>query len=72
MRVVHMNKEKLLIKSKIPKGDDGYRIFSVRLKEQTILELENICSQSGYSRNELIGIFMDYAISHCEVIANNK
>ena len=47
-------------------------IFSVRLKEQTILELENICSQSGYIRNELIGIIMYYAISHCEVITNNK
>lgn len=59
-----MNEGKLILKPKPPKGEDGYRIFSIRIKVQTVETLEKICTETGYSRNELIGIFIDFALEH--------
>ena len=62
-----MSNERILIKPKRPKGEDGYKTFSVRIKEGTVSALDNIAAQTGRSRNELIGIFLDFAIDHCEI-----
>ncbi len=62
-----MAKKELIIKPKRAKGDDGYKVFSVRVKEETVAKLDDISTQTGYSRNELIGIFLDYAIENCRV-----
>ncbi|MBP3633807.1 MAG: ribbon-helix-helix protein, CopG family [Oscillospiraceae bacterium] len=50
-----------------PKGDDGYRTFSVRVKREIVEKIETIAKQTGRTRNELIGIFLNYAADHCEV-----
>ncbi len=55
----------LIIKPKRAKGDDGYKTFSIRIKEETVLKLDDISSQTGHSRNELIGVFLEYAIENC-------
>lgn len=60
-------KEKLIINKKSLKGEDGYRTFSIRIKEETVSELEKLSSQTNRSRNELINILLDYAINNCEV-----
>lgn len=60
-----MSNDNLIIKPKRPKGDDGYRVFSVRVKEEVVIQIENISTQTGHSRNELIGLFLEYAIQHC-------
>lgn len=65
-----MEDDKLILKPKRVKGDDGYRVFSVRLKEEMIAELDTIVAQTGYSRNELIARFLQYALDNC-VIAND-
>lgn len=62
-----MTKKDLVIKSKHTKGDDGYKVFSVRIKEETVAKLDDISSQTGHSRNELIGMFLDYAIENCRI-----
>ena len=62
-----MAKEKLIIHPKRPKGEDGYKTFSIRIKEETVEKLNKICRESGYSRNELIATFIDYAIENCEI-----
>ena len=62
-----MGEDHLIIKPKRPKGEDGYKIFSVRIKEETASKLDEISAQTGRSRNELIGIFLDYAIQRCKV-----
>ena len=36
------------------KGDDGYRVFSLRVKETTVIELDKIASDTNRSRNEII------------------
>ena len=62
-----MKEDHLIIKPKRPKGEDGYKIFSVRIKEETVSRLDEISAQTGRSRNELIGMFLDYAIERCRV-----
>ena len=62
-----MAKEKLIIRPKNPKGEDGYRTFSIRIKEETVNRLEEICNQCGYSRNELIAKFLEYGLENCEI-----
>jgi len=45
------------VKKERPKGDDGYRTFSVRVKNETVEKLDAIAKKSGYTRNALIGGF---------------
>lgn len=60
-------KEKLIIKKKTLKGEDGYKTFSIRIKEETVCRLDELSQATNRSRNELINILIDYAIDNCEV-----
>ena len=62
-----MKEDKLIIRPKRPRGDDGYRTFSIRIKEDVVAQLEEISTKCGYSRNELIAKFLEYALEHCEI-----
>ena len=57
---------KLTIKKKKLRGEDGYKVFSIRIKEETAAELERIAEETNRSRNEVINIMLDFAIKHCE------
>lgn len=59
--------EKLIIKKKSLKGEDGYKTFSVRIKDETVENLDKLAQQTNRSRNELINILIDFAIENCEV-----
>lgn len=57
--------EKLKITKKNPlKGDDGYKTFSVRVKDDIINEIEKISAKTNRSRNELINMMLEYGITH--------
>ena len=60
-------KDKLVIKKKSLKGEDGYKTFSIRIKDETVERLTTLSKQTNRSRNELINILIDYAIDNCEV-----
>ena len=62
-----MDNECLVIKPKRPKGEDGYKVFSIRIKEDTVEKIDEIASQTGHSRNELIGTFIEYALNRCVI-----
>ena len=62
-----MEKNKLVIRPKRPKGEDGYKTFSIRVKEELVEQINKISSQTGRSRNELIGIFLAFAAENCVV-----
>ena len=49
------------------RGDDGYKIISVRIKESTLSKIDSISSGSNYSRNELINILLENAIKNVEI-----
>ena len=55
-----MSKQELIIKPKRTKGDDGYKVFSIRIKEE-------VSAKTNRSRNELIGTFLNYALDHCVI-----
>ncbi len=59
--------EKLIINKKNLKGEDGYKTFSVRIKDETVLKLNKLSEETNRSRNELINLLLDYAISNSEV-----
>lgn len=59
--------DKLIINKKSLKGEDGYKTFSVRLKEETVLKLNKLSEETNRSRNELINILLDYAIDNSKV-----
>lgn len=63
-----MKKEqKLIIKKKSPKGEDGYKTFSIRIKEEIVDSINQLSLVSGRSRNELIGLLLEYAVENCEI-----
>ncbi len=59
--------EKLIINKKTLKGEDGYKTFSIRIKNESVSRLEMLATQTGRSRNELINLLLDFAMDHCEV-----
>mgnify|MGYP002515769755 FL=1 len=62
-----MQEKSLVIERKNLRGDDGYKVFSIRVKEGTIAELEKLSMETNRSRNELINLLLEYAIQNCEV-----
>ena len=60
-------KERLTISKKTLKGEDGYKTFSVRLKDETVMKLEQLAMQTNRSRNAVINLLLEYAVEHCEV-----
>lgn len=45
------------------KGDDGYKVVSVRMKDETVDKLDDLSAKTNRSRNELINILIESAIN---------
>ena len=56
-----MNSEPLKIKKR---GEDGTKIISVRIKEDTLNELDRISAECNYSRNELINMILSHGVKN--------
>lgn len=55
--------EEIRITKKHPRrGDDGYKIVSVRMKEETIARLDGLSARTNRSRNELINLLLESAM----------
>ena len=59
--------DKLIINKKNLKGEDGYKTFSVRIKEETVAKLNKLSEETNRSRNELVNILLEYAIDNSKV-----
>lgn len=59
--------KKLIINKKSLKGEDGYKTFSIRIKDETVMRLDELSLQSNYSRNGLINLLLEFALDNCEV-----
>lgn len=57
-----MDKEIRITKKKPHKGNDGYKIVSVRMRESTIEKLEDLANRTNRSRNELINLLLEASI----------
>jgi len=49
------------------RGEDGYKVISVRIKEETLAELDRIAAETNYSRNELINLILAHGVKTIEV-----
>jgi len=49
------------------KGDDGYKVISVRIKENTLNRIDELSKDSNRSRNELINILLENCIDDVKV-----
>ena len=49
------------------KGDDGYKVISVRLKEGTLEKIDDLSLKSNRSRNEIINILLESSVEDAEV-----
>lgn len=54
-----MEKEIKITKKAPRRGDDGYKIVSVRMKEEMLERLDRLAAQTNRSRNELINLLLD-------------
>ena len=59
--------KKLVIKKRELRGDDGYKIFSIRIKEETSKKLDALSQETNRSRNELVNIMLDWSIDNIEI-----
>ena len=62
-----MNKKLMITKRK--RGEDGHKTLSIRVREDIINRLDSLADETGRSRNELIGLLLDFAINNSEVVA---
>ena len=53
--------DRLVLKKR---GEDGSRIITVRIKEDTLTALDQLAAESNYSRNELINIILKHGIKN--------
>ena len=63
--------QKLIITKK-PKGEDGHKVFSIRIKDATVERLDSISQKTNRSRNDLINLLLDYAMDYCEIDESEK
>ena len=55
--------EEIKIKKKVAKrGDDGYKIVSVRMKDELIDKLDRLSADTNRSRNELINLLLQASV----------
>lgn len=54
------------------KGDDGYKTFSIRVRDDIVESLDRLAAETNRSRNELINKMLDFAIENCEVTEPGK
>lgn len=54
------------------KGEDGCKVFSVRIKEETAEKLDKLAAETNRSRNELINIILEYGVENCEITEPQK
>jgi len=62
-----MSKEIRISKKQQKKGDDGYKIVSVRMKDELIPRLEELSAKTNRSRNELINLLLEAAVENVTI-----
>ena len=59
-----MANEPLKIKRK---GEDGHRVITIRIREDTLESIDKIAAEANYSRNELINRMLGHGLEHIEI-----
>lgn len=67
-----MDSKITITKRKHLRGEDGHKIFSIRVKEETVNKLDEISAATNRSRNELINMMLEFGIENYEIKDNNE
>lgn len=59
-----MKSEPLKIKRR---GEDGNKVITVRIKEDTLEALDKLAKETNYSRNELINMILSHGVENIEI-----
>ena len=60
-----MKREILISRKKV---EDGHKIVSVRMRDETLARLDDLSAQTNRSRNELINLLLEEALQNVTVI----
>lgn len=60
--------EEIRIRKKADRrGDDGYKIVSVRMREELVARLDDLSAKTNRSRNELVNLLLTSALDIVKV-----
>lgn len=49
------------------KGEDGYKVISIRIKEGVLNKIDDLSKRSNRSRNELVNILLENSVDDVEI-----
>lgn len=70
--VIAVKREIQITKKSARRGEDGHKVVSVRMKDETIARLDDLSIQTNRSRNELINLLLEAALDDVSVIEEDK
>ena len=59
-----MKSEPLKIKKR---GEDGSKLITVRIREETLAALDRVSNEANISRNELINLLLAHGVKNVEI-----
>lgn len=62
-----MAREIRITKKSARRGDDGHKVVSVRMKEETLARLDALSGETNRSRNELINLLLVAALEDVRI-----
>ncbi len=65
--VIDLAEEIKIKKKALRRGDDGYKVVSVRMKDELITRLDELSERTNRSRNELINLLLESAVEIVKV-----
>ena len=60
--VMHLSREIRITKKSTRRGDDGHKVVSVRMRDETIARLDALSTETNRSRNELLNLLIEAAL----------
>ena len=70
--VIAVKREIQITKKSARRGEDGHKVVSVRMKDETIARLDDLSVQTNRSRNELINLLLEAALDDVSVIEEDE
>lgn len=65
--MISLKREIKITRKSAKKGEDGHKVISVRMKDETIEQLDRLAADTNRSRNELINILLNAALENVTV-----
>ena len=67
-----MKQEIRISKKSSHRGDDGQKVVSVRMKDETMARLDELSIETNRSRNELINMLLEAALDIVTIVPEQE